>query len=199
MSLAAALHIRNATLVDIPAITFILNYYITHTVSTFRLDPLPILASASPLIDIYTTTTQTHHLPFLVCVADEGVVVGYAYLTRHLWPTHACYRHTADLSIYVHHEHRGRGIGTKLMDALMDASRSRSGSLAQTRIQEVLSVMSLDVEGPGGGYALRDWYTRWGFVQVGHMKRVGYKFGRWIDVLILQASIKGDDESEKSG
>ena len=52
--------------------------------------------------------------------------------------------------------------------------------------------MAVDDESPGGGYELRDWYDRWGFVQVGHMKNVGFKFGRWLDVLILQASTRQD-------
>lgn len=172
---------REAIAEDIPRITAILNYYIANAVSTFQTDQHPL--EPSPLLDTYRDV-RDRGLPFLVAVEDE-TVVGYCYVAGHSWPGRKAYRHTADLSIYVRHDWRGRGAGQLLINELMN-------ELKKTDIREVLCVMAVDDESPGGGYELRDWYDRWGFVQVGHMKNVGFKFGRWLDVLILQASTRQD-------
>jgi len=49
----------------------------------------------------------------------------------------------------------------------------------ETRIGEVLAIMAVEEEGEGKGLALRDYYKRWGFREVGTLEKVGFKFGRW--------------------
>lgn len=148
-------------------------------------------------------------------VEDDGVatvekVIGYAYAMP--WrPSYRAYRHTVEISIYIGPEYHSVGAGSALMDALMaalrmtrvrdptnpEASTGGEGEIEDLmekpdgtgRIREVLSIMSLDTEGRDGGYGLVNFYNKWGFEQIGQMKRVGYKFGRWIDVLILQVSL----------
>jgi len=76
------------------------------------------------------------------------------------------------MTLFVHHEHRGKGIGTQLMSVLLKA-------IPRTRIRELLAVMAVDDEGRDAGLGLRDYYVRWGFREVGRMERVGFKFERW--------------------
>ena len=57
------------------------------------------------------------------------------------------------------------------------------------RITQVLAVMAIDPDGLNAGYGLRDFYVRWGFVQVGHLRKVGYKMGKWLDTLFMQLSV----------
>jgi hypothetical protein len=47
----------------------------------------------------------------------------------------------------------------------------------------------VDEEGWKGGLGLRDWYVNWGFTEVGRMKGVGWKLGRWVDVVMLQLEL----------
>ncbi|KAJ3562502.1 hypothetical protein NP233_g9532 [Leucocoprinus birnbaumii] len=143
-------------------------------------------------------------------VAAVEKVIGYAYAFP--WrASYRAYRHTVEISIYVDPAYQSVGAGSALMDALIAALRATrvrdptnpnasTGDEGETedplelpdgtgRVREVLSIMSLDTEGRDGGYGLANFYSKWGFEQIGHMKRVGYKFGRWIDVLMLQVSL----------
>ncbi len=174
---------RDAILDDIPQIASILNHYIANAVATFRTEQLPL--NPSPLLDTYRGV-RDRGLPFIVAIENK-MVVGYCYAVGYLWPGRKAYRHTAELSIYAHHDWRGRGVGTLLMNELMN-------ELWKNDIREILCIVAVDDEDPDGGYKLREWYGRWGFVQIGHMKNVGFKFGRWLDDLILQASIRPDEE-----
>ncbi|KAF8625938.1 hypothetical protein AX17_006664 [Amanita inopinata Kibby_2008] len=191
-----SMYIRAAREDDLPRITRILNYYIANTVSTFRSDQLPTDPLASPLLESYNIV-QAQHLPFLVALdgntagAEDTMIVGYSYAVGYRQPSHPCYSPTAEVTVYVHPDWQSRGIGTALMDELMKQLRTPPQIGGGThQVRQVLSIMSVDEEGPGGGYGLRDWYTRWGFVQVGRLGRVGFKFGRWLDTLILQASLE---------
>jgi phosphinothricin acetyltransferase len=211
-----SLQTRRVSLGDLPSLPPIFNHVISNSVISFRLSPLGV--------DFYEdilNTTYAHDLPFLVAttltpptISDkdtEGVasveqVVGYAYAIP--WrASYRAYRHTVEISVYVHPQYQSVGVGAALMDALVAALRTtrvRDPTLPETdirgdeelerpdgtgRIREVLCIMSLDTEGRDGGYGLVKFYSRWGFEQIGHMKRVGFKFERWIDVLILQVSL----------
>ena len=56
--------------------------------------------------------------------------------------------------------------------------------------KQLLAIMSVDTDGPGQGWGLRDWYVNFGFVQVGQLKDVGWKKGRWIDTVYLQRTLR---------
>ena len=99
------------------------------------------------------------------------MVVGYTYLSP-FRPSLPAYTHTGELCLFVHHEHHYKGIGSALLEKLLEAC-------GQSRIREVLAVMAVDSETIGAGLGLRDWYVGWGFREVGMMERVGWKMGRW--------------------
>ncbi|TRM60599.1 acyl-CoA N-acyltransferase [Schizophyllum amplum] len=190
--------VRPARPEDFTQIAIIANYYIENSLATFRTERVDRAA----LLDTFYSVVE-QRLPYIVSVAfddpDEPFVLGYAYASRYR-PERDAYRHTAELSIYVHPDHLSAGIGSLMLDNLLGLLRQSStpslllGPVAEesTPIRQVLAVMALDTEGYKGGYGQRDWYVKRGFVQVGQLREVGHKFGRWIDTIILQLSLHSD-------
>ncbi|PPQ97010.1 hypothetical protein CVT26_006437 [Gymnopilus dilepis] len=228
--------IRPATPADLPQIIAIMNHYIAHTVISLRMDALTLTdyegifssVRAQGLPFFVTETPSRGHEAQVTGEEGEGEegetgkkVTGFAY-AHGFRPTYTGYRHTAEITIYVHPSYHSQGVGTLLMDTLMGALRATNSSSSSSPpspstnsstspspnpspdsstspidanehtppIKQVLSLMSLNEDGPNGGWGLRDWYARWGFEQIGHMKRVGYKFGRWVDVVMMQVSLE---------
>jgi phosphinothricin acetyltransferase len=110
-------------------------------------------------------------LPYLVAEID-GKVAGYAYAG--LYHARAAYRFTIEDSIYVAEGMSGRGIGSALLDELI--RRCEAGPWRQM-------VAVIGDSDNAGSIAL---HRRFGFEPVGVLKAVGFKFGRWVDVPILQ-------------
>jgi len=113
-----------------------------------------------------------HARPWSVFVADRaGDVVGWASLSR--WSDRPGYRRTGEVSIYVRSDARGRGVGRALIEQLV-------ASGAQAGLHTLLARIA------DGNAASVRLHTRQGFVLVGVLHEVGYKFDRWIDVQMLQ-------------
>lgn len=111
--------------------------------------------------------------PWLVA-CDGDRVLGYAYAGRHR--ERAGYRYSVDVSVYVAEEARGRNIGTMLYTRLFDI-------LGALRFHCALAGIALPND---ASVAL---HRRFGFRDVGVYHEVGYKFGRWLDVLWSQRSL----------
>ncbi|KAF7317452.1 hypothetical protein HMN09_00482200 [Mycena chlorophos] len=184
-TMSSSLSIRPASPADIPRITSILNHYISSSVTTFRLDPV---AEATVLDTYHAISAQG--LPYLVAYdhtsdSEADHVLGYTYAAGYRMPSHAGYQHTVEISVFVAPDSRTRGVGTALMNALIPALRATTAP----KVHQVLAVMAVDPDGQDAGLGLRDWYGRWGFVEVGRLKRVGHKFGKWLDTMFLQLSL----------
>lgn len=164
MAAELSLTIRRAELTDAPAIADIYNEAILTTTATFDLEPKSVEDRAAWL--------QSHddRHPVLVAVVD-GQVAGWASLTR--WNERAAYEDTAETSFYVHSTFRGRGVGRKLKDAIIDEARRLKYHTLIARAAED-SRESLHLNELAG------------FVHVGTLKEVGHKFGRLLDVHIMQ-------------
>lgn len=124
---------------------------------------------------------SAHKGRYPVVIAEvEGGVVGWASLSA--WSERRAYRATAELSVYVATSHRGRGLGKALVLAVLNAG-SRRG---------VRTVLARVVEGNPTSRAL---HLAVGFTPVGVMHRVGKKFGRILDVELLEfhGPAGGDD------
>ncbi|KAJ6485256.1 hypothetical protein DFH09DRAFT_1054463 [Mycena vulgaris] len=187
----APISVRLADHSDNPQIASIVNHYIHSSVATFRTETLP----ESAILETYLSI-RAQGLPYLVAVAaDTQSILGYAYASGYRMPSHKAYCHTVELTVFVHPDHISRRVGSFLMNDLMFKLKNpvtlpASGSSSEVPgISEVLCIMAVDPAGRGGGYGLRDWYMRWGFEEVGRLKRVGFKFGTWLDTLILQLSL----------
>ena len=156
--------IRLATTLDLPAINDIYNRYVLHSTCTYQEEP----STASEREVWFLAHGPSHP----VTVAEsEGSVVGWASLS----PFHprAAYRRTVENSVYVHHDRQKRGIGS----ALLADSVERAKALGHHVI-----VALIDRE----QFASVHIHARLGFEQAGHLKEVGFKFDRWLDVIYLQ-------------
>jgi phosphinothricin acetyltransferase len=156
---------------DIPDIREIYNYYVTNSVVTFDEKKWTLAQwreKAAALAKL--------GLPFLVARSPSGQVLGYA-LVQPLSHKSA-YRYSVETSIYLGHAAAGKGLGRALLEALIEACEAAG-------IREMIAVIS--DKGAEASIALHE---KLGFVEVGRMGRVGFKFGRWLGTISLQKHLK---------
>jgi L-amino acid N-acyltransferase YncA len=108
--------------------------------------------------------------PALVAESAEGVVVGWASLSP--YSDRSAYARTSESSVYVHRDHQGRGIGRALLVSLIATAKEVGLSVLLARITSESAV----------SVALHE---ALGFQRIGTMRRVGEKFGRVLDVALL--------------
>ena len=167
--------IRPATLEDAAAICAIYNPYIARTTISFEEEPVFDSDMAGRIADV-----QASGLPWLVA-EQGGCLLGYAYATK--WRARPAYRTSVEISVYLGEQAAGRGIGTALYRALLEALR-------QLDVHMVIGGIAQPNE---ASVALHE---KLGFRKVAHFSEVGRKFGRWVDVgyweLRLQDAQPGD-------
>ncbi len=163
------LEIRTARDADCESVSELYARYVRHSVATFELVP----PSPSEWQDKLRSISQAGW-PFLV--ADQsGQVAGFAFVSP--WRPRPAYRHTVEDSIYLSPQHMGRGLGGQLLARLL-AEAATAGA------RQVIAVIA-DSEEP----ASVSLHRRAGFEEVGHLRGVGYKFGRWIDTTLMQLDL----------
>jgi len=159
--------IRDATENDIPGILEIYNHVILNTTSVYSEEPHTLDMRLSWYRDRIANG-------FPVFVADEdGRVAGFSSFGHfRVWP---CYRYTVENSVYVHPDHRGKGLSKLLIQPLIDRAREMGmhTMIAGIDADNVVS------------YRL---HQSFGFVEVAHFREVGFKFGRWLDLKFMELS-----------
>jgi L-amino acid N-acyltransferase YncA len=168
---AADVIVRSSRDDDVDAMLAIYLHHIRHGV-----DPSESYEIEAPqLTDIRQRrkTMQKHQLPHLVA-ARAGTVVGYAYAVP--FRKRPAYRYAVKHSIYVHHEHLHSGIGRLLLPALID-SCAASGYRQMIGYIDASNRPSIQL------------HEAFGFLQVGYLPSIGFKFGRWTDSMIMQRSL----------
>lgn len=155
------LTIRAATVVDADAVAAIYDHYVAHTIVTFEEEPVPPSEMALRIQHIAAIP-----LPWLIA-ERQGEVVGYAYARP--WRERRAYRFSTEITVYVAPASTGRGIGSKLYERLFPLIRERG-------IHAVVGVIALPND---ASVALHE---KFGLSKVAHLKEVGFKFDRWIDV-----------------
>lgn len=156
--------VRPATEADLEAIRAIYNAEVLGSTATFDEEPRDAEAQRRWL--------EAHQHPYAALVAEaDGAVLGWGALSP--FGARAAYRFTAEDSVYVHADARGRGVGTVLLRELLRAGRERGFRTVVARITAE------------NGASIR-LHERCGFVVVGVEREVGYKFGRWLDVVVMQ-------------
>lgn len=153
--------IRDATLADADAIAAIYTHYVLHTIVTFEEQ-----AVSADVISGRIREVQDAGIPWLVW-EEDGRVLGYAYAGK--WKGRCAYRHTLETSVYFAHDATGRGRGTKLYTALIEALRAQNYHAL---------IGGISIPNPAS-IALHE---KLGFQKIGHFREVGRKFNRWIDV-----------------
>jgi len=163
------LTIRPATPADLPAIQAIYAHHVLTGTGSFEETPPDLEEMTRRYQDV-----TGRGLPYLVAEDDNGIA-GYAYAG--LFRTRSAYRFTVEDSVYVAADRQGRGVGRQLLTALIDICRAAG-------VREILAVIG--DSGNAGSIAL---HASQGFRLVGTLERVGLKFGRWLDVVIMQCSL----------
>jgi L-amino acid N-acyltransferase YncA len=165
----SAPEIRPAIAADLPAITSIYEQAVLYGTATFELTP-PDLAEITrrfaALID--------GGFPYLVA-ALEGRVVGYAYAGA--YRPRPAYRFTVENSVYLAPSIHRRGIGLQLLQRLIAESEARGYRQMIAVIGDSANAGSIGV------------HTRCGFKMIGTHPAVGFKFGRWLDTVMMQLAL----------
>jgi phosphinothricin acetyltransferase len=175
MNAPLPLQVRDATEADVPAIQQIYAHHVLHGSASFE--------TAAPGVDemkARRAQVLAAQLPYLVAEAG-GEVVGFCYAA--VYRPRPAYRHTVENSVYVAHDRAGRGIGSALLEVLV--ARCEAGPWRQ-----MLAVIGDSAN--AGSIAL---HRRMGFQHVGTLASVGFKFGRWLDTLLMQRALGSGDGS----
>lgn len=157
--------IRPALPADAETIAGLYNHYVLHTVVTFEEAAIDGTEIAARMREVAAAG-----LPWLVA-EDEGAVVGFAYAGK--WKGRCAYRYSVESTVYLHPAAAGRGLGSRLYEALFAALRAKG-------IHAVIGGIALP---NAESVALHE---KFGMRKVAHFEQVGFKFGRWVDVAYWQ-------------
>ncbi len=114
---------------------------------------------------------QAHGFPVIGAVDARDALLGFA--TYGQFRGFPAYKYTVEHSVYVHADHRGRGIGTALMQALI-------ASAVEQEYHTLIGVID------AANAASIAFHLRLGFAPCGQIREAGFKFGRWLDVALYQ-------------
>ena len=168
--------VRPVTARDIPAIQAIYAHHVLHGLASFEEVP-PALAEMRRRFD----DVAAQGLPYLA-VELGGELVGYGYCS--LYRTRSAYRYALEDSVYVRQGSQGKGIGRAVLAALI----TRCTALNYRQIVAVI--------GDSANAASIGLHASLGFVRAGNLRSVGFKFGRWVDSVLMQLPL-GPGDGEK--
>ena len=170
----AKVHIRDAQPDDLEAITRIYGHHVRFGLGTFEEEP----PTEREMHRRYQAL-RDQGLPYLVAASPEGLPLGFAYAG--LYRPRPAYRFTLEDSIYVDPEKQGRGLGKHLLRRLIE----RGTALGYRQMMAVV--------GDSGNHGSIKLHQSLGFETVGHFKSLGFKLGRWVDVVVLQRGLGDAD------
>jgi L-amino acid N-acyltransferase YncA len=131
-------------------------------------------------MDFWRRALQDAGLPYLVAIADDQVL-GFAYASP--YRLRSGYRYTVEDSVYIAPVAKGRGVGRALLGAVIGRAEARG-------LRQMLAVI-----GDSANAASIGLHRSLGFRQAGLLPSVGFKFGRWVDSVIMQRALgPGDAE-----
>lgn len=171
----SALRVRTALPGDLTSVQSIYAHHVVNGLATFEERP----PSVSEMRRRYDAVCD-EGLPFLVAELGERVV-GYGYCSP--YRARSAYRFALEDSVYVDPGHGRRGIGSALLAELIE----RSARLGYRQLVAVI--------GDSAHAASIALHARLGFLRVGTLRSVGFKFGRWVDSVIMQRALGEGDAS----
>lgn len=163
------IQVRPATPADIPAITGIYAHAVRHGTASFEIEPpseAEMAQRQKSLLD--------GRFPYLVA-EDDGGIAGYAYAGP--YRTRPAYRWSVEDSIYVNPNAHRRGIGRALLERLIIESEQRGFRQMIAVIGDSAQMSSIEL------------HRSLGFRMIGTIENVGYKFGRWLDSVLMQREL----------
>jgi L-amino acid N-acyltransferase YncA len=161
--------IRPATQADIPGITRIYAHAVTYGTASFELTAPDEAEMWRRMNDL-----TSMHFPYLAAELN-GALAGYAYAAP--YRSRPAYRFTVENSVYVAPDLHRRGIGKTLLEALIEACTQRDFRLMIAVIGDSKQAASIGI------------HEAMGFTHVGVFENVGYKFGRWLDTVLMQRAL----------
>lgn len=168
--------IRPSTDADVAAITSIYGHHVLHGTGTFETEPPSEADMAARRADVLSKG-----LPYLVA-EEHGAVIGFAY--GNWFKPRAAYRYSVEDSIYLAPGQQGKGLGRALL----------SEFLARCEAVGVRKVMAVIGDSANAGSV--GLHRSLGFQNVGVVKSCGWKFGRWLDIVLMDKSIGLGDSTE---
>ena len=164
------LTIREVRQADLPAIKDLYNYFIRNTVVTFDDKPLD-LGYWQEKFELLTK----FELPFIVMVRGDIEVIGFAYVAP--WRQRSGYLKVVENSIYLSAPATGKKLGTRLLGELIERSKIAG-------IKEIIAVIA-----DRGAEASIRLHQKHGFIEQGHLAKVGVRFGKPIGSYLLSLSL----------
>ncbi|MDQ8038404.1 MAG: N-acetyltransferase family protein [Pedobacter sp.] len=130
--------------------------------------------SSESMVAWFAAKTQGS-FPVIGVEGEGGQLLGFAsYGTFRAWPA---YKYSVEHSVYVHKDHRGKGLGRILLQALIAAAQEQNYHLLIGGIEA----------GNTGSIALHE---ALGFTHAGTIREAGFKFGRWLDLSFYQLTLE---------
>jgi len=167
--------LRPATAADMATITAIYLPAVLRGTASFELEP----PDEAEMLRRFQAVTRAGY-PYFVATL-EGHVVGYAYANA--YRTRPAYRFTVENSVYIAPEAQGKGVGSLLLKALIEASTAKGYRLMVAVIGDSRNQASITL------------HRNAGFTFCGTIHSVGYKFGRWLDSVIMELPLGEGDKT----
>lgn len=155
---------------NLEAIREIFNEAIENSTALYEYEPRSV-----EFMQTWFATKQENRLPILGVLDDDGTLMGFA--TYGPFRPHPGYRHTVEHSVYLDPRFRGRGLGNQLLERLITMAEQRG-------CHTLIGVIDAD------NTASIRLHERHGFTLCGHLKQVGFKFDRWLDVVMYQRIVQ---------
>ncbi|HEY7390625.1 MAG TPA: GNAT family N-acetyltransferase [Bryobacteraceae bacterium] len=162
---------------DTPSIAEIYAHYVRNSTATFESEPPDAGATGRRRAEVLA-----RGLPWLVAEVENGTIAAYAYASS--YRTREAYRFTVEDSIYLHRAYLGQGIGTALLPRLIE-------SCQQAGARQMVAII-----GGRENTASVRLHAKFGFRHVGVLEAVGFKFGRWIDTILMQRALGSGSAEE---
>ncbi|MBN2691923.1 MAG: N-acetyltransferase [Burkholderiaceae bacterium] len=169
--------IRSAAAADVPSMTAIYRHHVLQGTGTFETQPPDAPEMLRRLQEV-----ESRGLPWLVATPGaSGPVAGFAY--ANWFRAREAFRFTVEDSIYIAPEWQRQGLGGRLLDALIDASTAGGA-------RQMLAVIGDSAN--AGSIGL---HRARGFTELGRLPAVGWKFERWLDVVLMQRALGAGAEN----
>ena len=173
------MEIRPAELADLPEIQAIYAHHVLQGTGSFEEVP----PSVEEMVGRFEASTARSWCWLVAC--DATGVLGYAYYSQ--YKNRSAYRFTAEDSVYVRDDVRGQGVGKALVGQLIEHATARGFRQMVAVIGDTENIGSIGL------------HASLGFARAGQLRAVGWKFGRWLDSVMMQRPLgAGDTETPTS-
>jgi L-amino acid N-acyltransferase len=168
--------IRKAEEQDLQAILDIYNDAILNTTAVYNYKPHTLAMRQE-----WFAQKQKDNFPVLVAVQGSTILGFSTYGHFRAW---AAYKYSVEISVYIHPEHRGKGIAKLLYPPLFAAAKEQ-------QLHTLIAGIDAD------NAASIKLHEHFGFTKAGHFKEVGYKFGKWLDLVFMQLHLSTPDHPKE--